>query len=105
MEIPSNKYNDGIRKIIEVLQGFLEKEDQFFNIYGFDPGFDSETHINFLRNQISDLSNDLSEVATAVNELQNVIKPDETDVHNINRRIELLAQRVAIIESKKGWFK
>jgi len=33
--------------------------------------------------------------------VETISEPDEADLHNINRRIELLAQRVATLESKQ----
>lgn len=53
---------------------------------------------------VNDLENE--NIKNRLHDLENVIKPDETDVHNINRRIELLSQRIAELESKKrGWLR
>lgn len=46
------------------------------------------------------------DIKNRLHNLENVIKPDETDVYNINRRIELLSLRISELESKKrGWFR
>jgi septal ring factor EnvC (AmiA/AmiB activator) len=37
-----------------------------------------------------------------IHSLENIIEPDETDVYNINRRLELLAQKIANLESKQN---
>jgi len=42
-----------------------------------------------------------AETEKRLHALENIIKPDEVDVHNINRRIEKLAYRVAELESEK----
>lgn len=46
------------------------------------------------------------EFENRINSLENIIEPDKTDVHNIDRRIVLLAQRIARLESdSKKWWK
>lgn len=63
-----------------------------------------------IRSALGSLSTDVlkiekqaKEFENRIHSLENVIEPDKTDVHNINRRIELLAQRIAKLENKKRW--
>jgi hypothetical protein len=35
-----------------------------------------------------------------IRSLENIIRPDEVDNYNLNRRIEILAQRISLLESK-----
>jgi hypothetical protein len=73
-----------------------------------------------LANRIMMLFHLLSEVSTEniylkekitilqnqIHSLERIIEPDDGDVYNINRRIDILAQRVATLESesKKRWW-
>jgi len=47
------------------------------------------------------LEDRLNNIDKIIEKLYSVIKPDKTDTHNINRRIEQLALRISALESKK----
>ncbi len=96
-----------------VLQA-LEKEQVVVSLYGdYEETSLSELSsqvqsINkFIKDEIRPTLEDLYQKTTKqfrefesrISSLENVIEPDKTDVHNIDRRIELLAQRIAEMES------
>lgn len=67
--------------ILETVQGYVERK------------------LSDIDRQTTDVSAKIDNITRTVTDLTDVIRPDETDVHNINRRIDVLAQRVAKIES------
>lgn len=121
----SNIQTEAIRKLIEGLEELLQ--GQVFTLYGeevIDPSrkiekleqdlskvvenTDNLTHlINGVQPTLTAFADSIADLNKSVFDLQHIIRPDETDTHNINRRQERLAQRVALLESnaKKRWRK
>ena len=69
--------------------------------------------IQYFDKKIENIKNSLVKLDLRCQELENrtlaierSVKPDEIDIFNINRRIEILAQRIAMLESgeSKGWW-
>jgi ubiquinone biosynthesis protein UbiJ len=103
---------DLARAIVRVIEG-----SETIATYGiYDDSFDLSLRIQAMERTIdstigptiddlitenAELKDANKELEKRIHGLENVIKPDETDVHNINRRIELLAQRISELESKK----
>jgi hypothetical protein len=101
-----------IEKIVEALEEFLTRHE--FTTYDDEP--ELFIRLNSIANELQkeirpildnlitdclELERQSQEFEKRIHNLENIIRPDETDVYNINRRIELLAQRIAILENKK----
>jgi ubiquinone biosynthesis protein UbiJ len=65
-----------------------------------------ETAIKGIKSDIDNLELSFESLEKRLFVLEKIIDPDKEDVYNINRRIEILAQRIAKLESKpkKEWW-
>lgn len=96
---------DQVRAIDKLIDALEEIKGEMPTLYGeYEPN--STKEITFIKIDIQKMQSDIAELRSSIDsliwamkEMENVIRPDETDVHNINRRIEILAQRISVLES------